>query len=77
MLGGILTKLEPARRKKGSAGRIFVWGGSETYFGAALFTCEAALNSGADLVYLKAGHPSVAQAIKQRNPDIMTEDVGL
>lgn len=41
-----------AEAKKGDYGRVLVLGGSEDYFGAPILVAAAAMNSGADLVYL-------------------------
>eukprot|EP00392_Amoebophrya_sp_AT5.2_P004321 g4329.t1 len=66
-------QLEPARRQKGTAGRVAVWGGSSLYCGAPYFACQAAVQLGVDLVFLKPGHPSVTQAVKARSFDIMCD----
>ncbi|CAD7954852.1 unnamed protein product [Amoebophrya sp. A25] len=73
------SHLEPRRERKGSAGRVAVWGGSQLYCGAPCFAALAALKLGVDLVFLKAGHSSVARAVKSRSLNIMVaeKDVGL
>lgn len=68
--------LEPFRYRKGGGGRVAIWGGSALYAGAPYFAGTASLKAGADLVYLKVGHPSVAQALKARSPDLMCDATG-
>lgn len=75
-MSATFSYLEPLRSRKGCAGRVAVWGGSALYCGAPYFSSQAALNLGADMVFLKAGHHSVVAAIKNRSPDIMTEHKG-
>lgn len=50
-----VVKLVPKRKKdshKGDNGRVLIVGGSKDYYGAPILAAMAALNSGADLVYL-------------------------
>lgn len=50
-----ITELLPNRKKdshKGDNGRVLIVGGSKDYYGAPILAGIAALNSGADLVYL-------------------------
>ncbi|CAD7975539.1 unnamed protein product, partial [Amoebophrya sp. A120] len=56
---------------KGAGGRVAVYGGSHLYVGAPYFAAQAAKLMGIDLVFVKAGHASVAKGIKAKSCDIM------
>jgi ATP-dependent NAD(P)H-hydrate dehydratase len=59
---------------KGSSGRIGILGGSALYTGAPYYAGMAALQTGADLVYLFCAQEA-ASAIKSYSPEIMVQPV--
>jgi ATP-dependent NAD(P)H-hydrate dehydratase len=65
----LLPNLQQAH--KGSSGKILVIGGSDTYVGAPLFSSQAALRYGSDLVTVFTPSQSCGKALKHLDPDLM------
>ena len=55
---------------KGNNGKLLVVGGSKDYYGAPIIASRAAINSGADLVYI-ATPEAASSAIKENSPDFI------
>jgi len=72
-----LLRIVPAldgKSHKVQAGRIGVLGGSKDYTGAAFYTGQAALNIGADLLYMLTAEEA-AIPIKSYSPELMVSAV--
>ena len=65
-----ILKDRPANSHKGDYGRIMIVGGSKEYYGAPALSGLAALNTGADLVFIYAPKPA-AEVIKTFSPDLI------
>ncbi len=65
-----IVKDRPVNSHKGDYGKIMIVGGSRDYYGAPALSGLAALNTGADLVFIYAPKPA-AEVIKTFSPDLI------
>lgn len=70
----VIIPLSPDTHKGSSGGRLAVLGGSQDYTGAPYYAAMAALQTGADLVYVWTAQEATL-ALKSYSPEIMVSSV--